>query len=459
MTKLRILLLASLVTLGACSPTAGADEAETVSVAPGKPNIIIILADDLGWGDISLNGSDLIKTPNIDRIGREGVQLMTFYAGANVCTPSRAALLTGRYPVRSGMQHVVYPQSTDGLPASEVTIAELVKTRGYATKMIGKWHLGHHDEFWPTNQGFDEFYGVPYSNDMNPFDLYDGKTVVQSPADQKQLTRMYSDAAEDFIASHADHPFLLYVAENAPHAPLFVPDDVAGQSAAGLYGDVVEELDRGIGRILDALDKAGIADNTLVIFTSDNGPWFEGDTGDFRGRKGATYDGSYRVPMLARWPGKIPAGSVSSEMTMNIDLLPTVAKVSGATLPTDREIDGRDLSELLLGKPGTVHDALYFFNGNDIVAIRDQRFKLMLNAYYRNFYVPFEHYGVKLLFDLVTDPTERFSFVREQPQAVDDLMAKVNQMRKVVKPLEKEAFNPFAPTDPSAPIGPQLSEN
>jgi len=459
MTNSRILLLASLLALGACSSTAAADEADIVAVAGDTPNIVIILADDLGWGDISLNGSDLIKTPNIDRIGREGIQLMTFYAGANVCTPSRAALLTGRYPVRSGMQHVVYPQSTDGLPASEITIAELVKTRGYATKMVGKWHLGHHDEFWPTNQGFDEFYGVPYSNDMGPFDLYEGKAIVQSPADQKSLSRMYSNSAEDFIAANADRPFLLYVAENAPHAPLFVPDDVAGQSAAGLYGDVVEELDRGIGRILDALDEAGIADNTLVIFTSDNGPWFEGDTGGFRDRKGGTYEGSYRVPMLARWPGTIPAGSVSHEMAMSIDFLPTIAAVSGAALPTDREIDGRDLSELLRGKPVTIHDELFFFNGNDIVAIRNKRFKLMLNAYYRNFYVPFEKYGVRLLFDLVTDPTERFSFVREEPEVVDDLMSKVSDMRKVVEPMKKEAFNPFNPTEPSAPSGPQLSRN
>ncbi|MEQ3650130.1 sulfatase [Hyphomonas sp.] len=455
----RILLLASLLALGACSSTAAADEADIVAASRDKPNIVVILADDLGWGDISLNGSDLIKTPNIDRIGREGVQLMTFYAGANVCTPSRAALLTGRYPVRSGMQHVVYPQSTDGLPASEITIAELVKTRGYATKMIGKWHLGHHDEFWPTNQGFDEFYGVPYSNDMGPFDLYKDKTVVQSPADQKSLSRMYSESAEDFIVANADRPFLLYVAENAPHAPLFVPDDVAGQSAAGLYGDVVEELDRGIGRILDALDEAGIADNTLVIFTSDNGPWFEGDTSGFRDRKGGTYEGSYRVPMLARWPGTIPAGSVSDEMAMSIDFLPTIAAVSGAALPTDREIDGRDLSELLRGEPVTIHDELFFFNGNDIVAIRNKRFKLMLNAYYRNFYVPFEKYGVRLLFDLVTDPTERFSFVREEPEVVEDLMSKVSDMRKVVEPMKKEAFNPFDPTDPSAPSGPQLSRN
>jgi uncharacterized sulfatase len=459
MTNSRILLLASLLALGACSSTAAAEEADIVAAAGDKPNIVVILADDLGWSDISLNGSDLIKTPNIDRIGREGIQLMTFYAGANVCTPSRAALLTGRYPVRSGMQHVVYPQSTDGLPASEVTIAELVKTRGYVTKMVGKWHLGHHDEFWPTNQGFDEFYGVPYSNDMGPFDLYEGKAIVQSPADQKSLSRMYSNSAEDFIAANADRPFLLYVAENAPHAPLFVPDDVAGQSAAGLYGDVVEELDRGIGRILDALDEAGIADNTLVIFTSDNGPWFEGDTGGFRDRKGGTYEGSYRVPMLARWPGTIPAGSVSHEMAMSIDFLPTIAAVSGAALPTDREIDGRDLSELLRGKPVTIHDELFFFNGDDIVAIRNKRFKLMLNAYYRNFYVPFEKYGVRLLFDLVTDPTERFSFVREEPEVVDDLMSKVSDMRKVVEPMKKEAFNPFNPTEPSAPSGPQLSRN
>jgi arylsulfatase A len=459
MIHLRTIVLTSILSLFACSSVADVKDASLNAPASDHPNIIVILTDDLGWADISLNGNGLIKTPNIDRIGREGIQLTSFYAGSNVCTPSRAALLTGRYPVRTGMQHVVYPQSTDGLPESEITIAEIVKTRDYATKMIGKWHLGHYDAFWPTNQGFDSFYGVAYSNDMKPFDLYKDKDIIQSPADQKQLTRMYSAEAEEFIAAHADQPFLLYIAESAPHAPLLVPDEVAGRSEAGLYGDVVEELDRGVGQILDAVDRAGIADNTLIIFTSDNGPWFEGDTGEFRDRKGGTYEGSYRVPMLARWPGKISPGSVSDQMTMAIDLLPTIARISGAELPDDRVIDGRDLTGLLSGVAEPIHEFLYFFNGDDIVGVRNDRFKLVLNQYYRNFYVPLEVYGATMLFDLVTDPSERFSFMREQPGVAADLLAQVNQLREEIEPMKKDAYNPFKPSNPDAPIGPQLNSD
>lgn len=455
----RILGLMAILLAGACSSVAQAGpEATPAASADRPPNVVVILADDLGWGDISLNGADMIRTPNIDRIGKEGVQLNTFYAAANVCTPSRAALLTGRYPIRTGMQHVVYPQSMDGLPASEITLADMLKAHGYATHMIGKWHLGHRDEFWPTSHGFDSFYGVPYSNDMKPFDLYRNKTIVQSPANQKQLTRNYSADAEAYIRENAGHPFFLYVAENAPHEPLFVPDDAAGKSPAGLYGDVVEELDRGVGQILKALDDAGIADNTLVIFTSDNGPWFQGGTGIYRDRKGGTHEGSYRVPMLARLPGVIPAGIASDEMAMSIDLLPTIAALTGATVPTDRTIDGKDISAELEGGTAGVHDVLYFFNGNDVVGIRDNRFKLVLFQYYRDFYVPFEKYGARMLFDLLKDPAERFNYLRDQPDEAERLQSAVADMRADVESLKKEPLNPFAPVAPGTPLGPDFPQ-
>jgi len=450
--------LAALAVLAACK-SSEALPAQDVMAEPKKPNIVIILADDLGWGDISANGAKLISTPNIDRIGKEGVRLTSFYAGSNVCSPSRAALLTGRYPIRSGMQHVIMPHSQDGLPQSEITLPELLQAAGYATGMVGKWHLGHSDEYWPTAHGFEEFFGVAYSNDMQPFDLYHHKTIVESPVDQQKLTDEYMGSARDFIKRHAGSPFFLYYAETFPHIPLFVPDEAAGQSQAGLYGDVVEHLDRGVGGILDALDEAGVADNTIVILTSDNGPWFEGSAGDLRGRKGETHEGGFRVPFLARWPAAIPAGTKSDAMAMNIDLLPTLAKLAGTSPPADREIDGRDILTVLKGSAQTPHDLLFFYNGNDIAAVRTPRFRLVLHTYYKSFDVAFERFGTSLLFDLERDPQESFSYVREHPDIVEELMAAVEKMRAETAGLVKEPINPFPPKDGSVRVGPQLHEH
>lgn len=457
MSHAKLLTALAAVILSACGtlqtvPASHADPA--VSAAP--PNIILIMADDLGWADIGLNGAELIETPHIDRIGREGIQLTSFYAGSNVCTPSRAALLTGRYPIRFGMQHVIFPASEDGLPQSEVTIAELLRDAGYATGMIGKWHLGHQDEHWPTEHGFDAFYGVAYSNDMAPFDLYAEKQVIESPADQTQLTQNYARQARAFIAEHADRPFFLYYAETFPHIPLFVPVSATGQSAAGHYGDVVEHLDWGIGEILDALEEAGIADNTLIMVTSDNGPWFEGDAGAFRDRKGGMHEGGYRVPFVARWPAQIEAGQSSDAMSSAMDLLPTLAGLAGASVPSDRAIDGRDILPLLQGGTESPHDLLFFFDGNDLVGARDERFRLTLRTFYRTFNVPFEQFATPLLFDLETDPRERFSYLREHPDVYERFMTEVRQMRAEVEDQIKPPFNPRAPSNPDAPLGPQL---
>lgn len=432
-------------------------EAKAKQSKDRPPNIIVIMADDMGWGDIGANGASLIKTPNIDRLAAEGIRLTSFYAGANVCTPSRAALLTGRYPIRSGMQHVVMPHSDYGLPQSEFTIADMLREAGYATGMVGKWHLGHRDEYWPTAHGFDEFLGVAYSNDMQPFDLYHHKTVVQSPAQQRELTDRYANAASEFISRHRDKPFFLYYAETFPHLPLSVPDAATGVSQAGLYGDVVEHLDEGIGRVLAALDTHGIADNTLIILTSDNGPWFEGDAGMLRGRKGGTHEGGFRVPFIARLPGAIAPGQVSQEMAMNIDILPTVAAFSGLNLPTDRTIDGRSLRGVLTQHESSPHEVLFFFDGNDIAAVRDRRFRLVLSTFYRSFPVVFERFGMPLLFDLEKDPEERFSYLREQPEIAARLLARVGEMRAEVEKLHKVAGNPFPPKDPSISVGPVLS--
>ncbi|MEE4152814.1 MAG: sulfatase [Erythrobacter sp.] len=452
MARVRILLALIL----ACCALAPAHARDSLR---RPPNIVVIMADDLGWGDVGANGAELIATPHIDRLAEEGIRLTSFYAGANVCTPSRAALLTGRYPIRSGMQHVIYPHSEHGLPPEEVTIAEVLQQAGYATGMVGKWHLGHRDEFWPTAQGFDEFYGVAYSNDMQPFDLYRHKTVVQSPANQRELTDRYADAAASFIASHRDEPFFLYYAETFPHLPLFVPENAQGQSEAGLYGDVVEHLDEGIGRIMAALEANGVAQNTLIILTSDNGPWFEGDAGHLRGRKGGAHEGGYRVPFIARWPGRIAPGGVSSEMAMNIDLLPTIAALAGAQVPSDRAIDGRDISGVLMRAEATPHEVLFFFDGNDVAAIRDRRFRLVLSTFYRTFPVPFERFGTALLFDLERDPEERFSYLREHPDVKDRLMARVEAMRAEIAGLRKAPGSPFPPDDPAVAKGPLFSRH
>ena len=456
-----VVCLVGLLTSACVAPTAFANDAMTglESEPITKPNIIIILADDLGWGDIGLNGAALISTPNIDRIGREGIRLTNFYAGANVCTPSRAALLTGRYPIRSGMQHVIHPQSNDGLPQSEITLPEVLRDAGYATGMVGKWHLGHTDEFWPTMHGFDAFFGVPYSNDMKPFDLYRHKTIVESPADQTELTNRYAASAVEFIKANKERPFFLYYAETFPHIPLFVPPEATEVSRAGMYGDVVEHLDKGVGVILKALDDADIADNTIIIITSDNGPWFEGDPGSLRDRKGGTHEGSFRVPFLARWPDGITPGQTSDEMAMNIDLLPTLAKIAGGIVPTDRIIDGRDIYPVMQSAASTPHETLFFFNGNDIAAARDGRFRLTLASYYRTFEVPFERFGKPLLFDLQNDPQERFSYVRENPDVYTKLLSSINALRDETESLRKEPLNPFAPIKEGQVTGPDLHDH
>ena len=422
-----------------------------------RPNIVLFFVDDLGWGDIGWNGNDLIATPNIDSLGRDGVSMPQFYTAANVCTPSRAALLTGRYPMRSGMQHVIFPHSQNGLPAGEVTLAELLNGAGYATGMIGKWHLGHRPQYWPTAQGFESFLGVAYSNDMVPFDLYRDAAVVDEGVDQTALSDLFATEGERLIARWAqtpDRPFFLYYAPVAPHIPLFVPPASAGRSRAGLYGDVVETLDDEVGRTLATLERAGIADDTIVIFTSDNGPWFQGDNGPWRGRKGETYDGGFRVPMLVRWPNRIPAGSTASAMAMTIDLLPTLAGLASASIPTDRVIDGRDIAPMWLTGADTPHDRLYFFDGNDLAAIRDRRFKLQLRDFYRTFEVPFEAYATPLLFDLQIDPRERYDVGARHPAELAKLRNEAAMLRQIFAEFAHDPITPVPPKD--TPRGPQL---
>src|SRR5829696_580919 len=329
--------------------------------ADRPPNVVVVYADDLGYGDIGCFGNKVIRTPNIDRLATEGVRFTDFYVAQAVCSASRTALLTGCYPNRVGILGALGPAARHGIHERETTIAEALKGRGYATAIYGKWHLGHHPQFLPTRHGFDDYFGLPYSNDMWPrhptakfpdLPLVEGEKTIETNPDQTQLVTWYTERAVKFIEKHKDKPFFLYVPHAMPHVPLHVSDKHRGRSKAGLYGDVIEEIDWSVGEILAALRKHDVEPNTLVIFTSDNGPWLSygnhgGTAGPLREGKGTSFEGGVRVPFVARWPGKIAAGRVCKEPTMTIDLLPTFAKMLNVQLPGDRKIDGKDIGALL----------------------------------------------------------------------------------------------------------------
>ncbi len=370
-----------------------------------RPNVVVILADDLGYGDLGVQGARAIRTPCIDRIAAEGIRLTDFYAAASTCSPSRAGLLTGRYPVRSGFSTPLQAAGdtfarklthraaivmarlglvdmmggeniVHGLPLSEITLAEALKTAGYRTAAFGKWHLGDFTklpEYHPFRHGFDRFAGFNGSNDDFPVAFWRGEEEIVEDigADQSRYTRLFTDEAIRFIEDCGDRPFFVYLAQKDPHLPFFPSEQFAGKSDGGPYGDAVEEFDWNTGRIVDALQRLGIADRTLVIVTSDNGPWFEGSPGGLRGRKGQSFEGGFRVPFVAWWPGKIPAGAVSDEPAMGIDLFPTLLGLAGLSPPSDRAIDGIDLWPLLSGRARRLPDrVLYFFHEYDIEGMR-----------------------------------------------------------------------------------------
>jgi arylsulfatase A len=429
---------AALIILAALFSPPGLSAEDSSSGTARSPNVVLIVADDLGFGDIGTAGSGRIKTPNLDTLARSGIKLTSFYSSANVCTPSRTGILTGRYAIRAGLAwKVLGPNDTRGLSTDETTISSLLKGAGYATAAIGKWHLGDQPDFHPFRHGFDVFYGVEYSNDMRPFELFDGEEMIENPVDQSTLTARYTARAIEFIRENADRPFFLYLPHTMPHIPLFASDKFAGRSDAGLYGDVVEEIDWSTGEIVNTLRDLGIRDNTLVIFTSDNGPWFEGSTGPARDRKGGTFGGGYRVPMIASWPERIPAASVSAEMGMNIDFLPTIAEVAGIDLPEDLELDGRSLLPILGGDIHTDDRYLYFFDNEDVVAIRDRKWKLVTHAHYRTMLVPLELAGPAyghpgpylLLFDMEDPEPERYSLARDNPEVVERLRGELKRVR------------------------------
>ncbi len=403
------------------------------------PNFIVIMADDLGYGDLGVYGSTLIKTPNLDRLALDGARLDSFYSSANVCTAARGGLLTGRYPIRLDLvADVARPTNDIHLAFEEITIAEGLKPMGYRSALFGKWHLGSRLEWSPMDQGFDEFFGVLHSNDMTPLELYRGTQIIENPVDQTTLTERYTREAVRFIAENRDNPFFLYLPHSFPHVPLFVSPRFDGRSDAGLYGDVVETIDWSTGEILAALDEYGLSENTLVIFTSDNGPWFEGSSGIYRNRKGSSWEGGQRVPFLAHWPGKIPAGTVSSEPAMNIDLYPTLISLAGGQLPDDRPIDGKDIFPLITGSNRSPHEALFLFNRDRIAGVRSGQWKLVVETRYRATLNSFEHssyYGPDgLLFDLRNDPAETYSFTREYPEVLQRMRTHLQNARDELKP-------------------------
>jgi arylsulfatase A len=440
---------------------------------PAKPNIVLIFIDDMGYGDIGPFGNTKVKTPHLDRLAAEGMKFTSFYA-TPVCSMSRACLLTGCYNTRVSVPGVLFPNSNIGLHPDETTLAEVVKPKGYATACIGKWHLGHREPFLPTRQGFDSYFGIPYSNDMsidpeharfakdcvfregmseekaragavrNKVPLLRGEEVVEYPADQATLTKRYTEEAVQFITANKARPFFLYLPHTMVHVPLAASDDFRGKSGAGLLGDAVQEIDWSVGQILQTLEKLQLDRQTLVIFTSDNGA-ATGSSAPWRGKKGSIFEGGVREPCIMRWPGQIPAKATCPHIAGNIDLLPTFARLVGTGLPRDRVIDGRDITSLMFraDAPPVRDTHLYFTRGGELGAIRQGDWKLFLKD-------PAQTGGAKnaekkpapekpLLFNLAKDPAEATDVAADHPDIVAKLRTEAQQRGKDIQEHRRPA--------------------
>lgn len=465
-TALRILLIA--MTAAVCSSAA---------VNSKKPNIVILFADDLGYGDLGCYGHPSICTPNLDRMAREGTRFTDFYSAAEVCTPSRAALLTGRYPIRSGMCHdqfrVLRRVSMGHLPEDEVTLAELLKGQGYATGYVGKWHLGvwaNNPAGHPKHHGFDYAFGLPHSNDMDPNPgrpkgednkedpgqkwwnppLFEGDKLVEQPVDQTTLTRRYTEKALNFINENKDGPFFLYFPHTFPHTPIYASEAFRGKSPRGRYGDVLAEIDWSVGQVLDAVRAAGIEKNTLVFFTSDNGPWLIRDqaggcAGLLRDGKGSTWEGGMRVPGIAWMPGKVAAGHTCHELASTMDLFSTCAAWAGANLPADRAIDGVDITPLLTAAGPVKRDVYLYYRGATLFAARlgDWKAHFLTQPGYGQ-PKPDAHQP-PLLFHLPADPGERFDVAGQHPDVLAGIQAAVDRHVAGVKPVPSQLVEVISP--------------
>jgi arylsulfatase A-like enzyme len=448
-----------------------------VAKAADKPNFIIIFTDDQGYGDLGCFGSTKIKTPHIDRLAKEGRRFTNFMVASPVCTPSRAALLTGCYPKRIGMhQHVLFPSSTKGLNPTEHTIADHLKGQGYATACFGKWHLGHHPETLPQSNGFDTYFGIPYSNDMNHPDnkgkpkggwagmdtlwkdpestltkwktpLMENEKIVELPVDQRTVTRRYTDKSIEFIKTNAkaDKPFFVYLPHSMPHIPLYVPEDVRDANPLNAYTNVIEHIDSEVGRIAKLLRELKLSENTYLIFTTDNGPWLPfkhhgGSAGPLRDGKGSTFEGGQRVPCVMWAPGRIPAGTTCNQLCGTIDLLPTIASLTKTPLPSDKKIDGLDISKLLTTDDKTPrNEFVYYTSRGDIQGLRQGKHKLLVKGPRNKKRSPKAKAEV-MLFDLDADLGEKNNLAESKPEVVAKLKAR---MLELDAQIAKEARQPW----------------
>ncbi|MEP6755807.1 MAG: sulfatase [Chthonomonadales bacterium] len=464
---MRIRPITSLITALAAtilSTSVQSSGGERMPIAP-PPNIVIIFTDDQGYGDVGVFGAKGFKTPNLDRMAAEGRKFTDFHVPQAVCSASRTGILTGCYPNRLGIHGALGPGATHGISDTEVTIAQMLKQRGYATGMAGKWHLGHHTQFLPTHHGFDEYYGLPYSNDMwplhpeakpgsyPPLPLYEGDQIIKlglNHEDQEQLTTNYTEHAVKFIEKNKDKPFFFYLAHSMPHVPLHVSSKFKGKSEQGLYGDVIMEIDWSVGEILKTLEKNHLDRNTLVIFTSDNGPWLSygnhaGSAGPLREGKGTSWEGGTREPCIMRWPGKIPAGTTSDDMLMTIDFFPTIAKLAGGPLP-DHTIDGLNVWPIISSKQGGKNPHTGYYNYYEVnqlqsVTSADGRWKLVLPHTYRTLDgrpggrdgTPAKYENVKIvkseLYELKAEIGEITNVADKHPEIVEQLMKVVEAAR------------------------------
>lgn len=476
--NIKSMALAGLISFGMAGQQA-ATAAETGNEQANKPNFIVIFADDLGYGDLGIFGHPTIKTPNLDRMAVEGQKWTSFYVAAPVCTPSRAGLLTGRLPVRSGMcsdkRRVLFPDSNGGLPQSEITIARALKGNGYQTAAIGKWHLGHKSPHLPTDHGFDSYFGIPYSNDMDKVERTDhftlaeneryqaynvplmrDKEIIERPADQRTITKRYTEEAVAKIKSMKNGPFFIYLAHNLPHIPLFRSEKFKDVSLAGIYGDVVEEIDWSVGQILKTLKEEGIDENTLVVFTSDNGPWHTfkthgGTAGLLRGAKGGTFEGGMREPTVFWWPGKIKQ-DVVMDMATTMDLLPTFCNLSGTKLPDDRVYDGYDISPLIFGTGKSERDVVLYYRGQKVYAIRKGDYKahfIIQNEYGTQTAHPVTEPMLEitnsptvleepLLYNVNIDPSEKFNIAEEHPEVIAEIKKILEEHMAGIEPVENQ---------------------
>ncbi|OAV44111.1 sulfatase [Lewinella sp. 4G2] len=471
---MRYLLLIAFSTLVITSCSQPEVPADTTSV-DGPPNVVLIFVDDMGYGDLGCYGSNRIQTPHLDQLATTGLKLTNFYAFP-LCSPSRAALLTGCYPPRVGIPDVVGPPGLDwtkdkqyGLHPDETTLPEILREAGYTTGMIGKWHLGHFPETMPTKQGFQTFFGLPYSNDMLPergypdLNLYDQENIVEANPDQRQLTKRYTERAVSFIQEQKDSPFFLYLAHAMPHVPLYTSTAFDGRNPGDPYADVIEEIDWSVGQVAAALDANGVRENTLIIFTSDNGPWLSygdhaGSAGPFREGKGTTFEGGTRVPAIFNWPAEITPGS-HNEVASLIDILPTLTDLADATkYAPSRKIDGRimnlEASSDENSTPNTAIQPFYYWRSNELQAVRLGEWKLHVPHIFRQ--VERIGFGGEAgeyarrnidtqLYNIVTDPGERYDRSKDYPEKVAELTALIEAAQQEMEANKRPAFYAASP--------------